>query len=391
MKNNNTNIISDEDFLKEILNENKPVITQPEKNPLDDILEAEDSPEPEKNPGNENPKDDNDTSEDDSPKEDGKKDNEEIIEEERSGLRRFGVRDTISSLIENETWVDMPIRYDDKEYENIGELIEKVKPSKELFDLLSSAQRKYREEQIDEQYVKIGDKESTKAKLVNAILHDVDYTDLLEYNREVVEPLQKIDFSTIPNGDKIAEAFVKQCLTEIDGYHPDSIDVVVEKLKKDFRLLEKAEEYQKVTIDNFNREIEKRQLEKQENLRRAEDELKQQAKVLKEELRQKGIDEKFSNKILKLRYTKDEKGKFHYENMIKEKMQDKSFEIKLLHFLLDEEDFLATQKSKAKLETSKKFLELVNISPKEKGSKESKKSGNLQTDDEDFLAELGLI
>src|SRR5690606_5393088 len=103
------------------------------------------------------PKDDNDTSKDDDSKEDIKKDDEEIIQEERSGLRRFGVRETISSLIENETWVDMPIRYDDKEYENIGELIEKVKPSKELFDLLSSAQSKYREDQIEEQYVKVGD------------------------------------------------------------------------------------------------------------------------------------------------------------------------------------------------------------------------------------------
>jgi hypothetical protein len=285
----------------------------------------------------------------------------------------------------------MPILYDGKEYNNITDLIEKEKPSKELFELLSIAQKDYRQKQIDEQYVKIGDKDSTKAKLVNAILHDVDYTDLLEYNKEVVEPLQKIDFTTLKDGDRIAEAFVKQCLIEIDGYHPESIDVVVEKLKKDFRLLEKAEEYQKVTIENFNREIEKREFEKKENLKLAEEDLKKEVKALKDELKTSNIDNKFANEMIKLRYTKDEKGKYHYENMIKDKLKDKSFEVKLLHFLLNEEDFLNTQKSKTKLETSKKFLELVNISPKEKGSKESKNPGNLQTDDEDFLADLGLI
>jgi hypothetical protein len=387
MNKNDTNIISDEDFLKEILNEHKPTPIVETPSDIDDILNSgEEAITPVKETSEiSEANEDSEESKPSSKKED------EVIQEERSGLRRFGVKDTISSLIENETWIDMPILYDGKEYNNITDLIEKEKPSKELFELLSIAQKDYRQKQIDEQYVKIGDKDSTKAKLVNAILHDVDYTDLLEYNKEVVEPLQKIDFTTLKDGDRIAEAFVKQCLIEIDGYHPESIDVVVEKLKKDFRLLEKAEEYQKVTIENFNREIEKREFEKKENLKLAEEDLKKEVKALKDELKTSNIDNKFANEMIKLRYTKDEKGKYHYENMIKDKLKDKSFEVKLLHFLLNEEDFLNTQKSKTKLETSKKFLELVNISPKEKGSKESKNPGNLQTDDEDFLADLGLI
>lgn len=377
MENNNTNIISDEDFFKELLGESTPVTEASEENKtkLEEFLETGEAPEEGK--PEETPPSDEDV--------------EEIEETEKKRLSRFGVKDTINSLIENDVWVDMPVRYGEKEYENINDLLEKEKPSKELFDLLSTAQKQYRDNQIKENYVKVGDKDSTKAKLVNAILHDIDYTDLLEYNRDIVEPLQKIDFTSIKDGDKIAEAFVRQCLVEIDQYHPESIDAVVAKLKSEFRIVEKAEEYQKVTIDNFNREIEKRKLEKDEIIKKEENQVKEDIKNLRNVLKEQGIDDKFSNQMIKLRYTKDEKGKFHYENLIKDKIKDKDFEAKFLHFLLDEEDFITTAKSSVKKEVAKKYLELVNITPKDKGSKESSKAGNLQTDDEELFKELGLF
>lgn len=386
-----TNIINDDDLLKDIFNdirteEPKPSMTTSE---IDDILLGDQGQQNQDPPGD-NPDPDDDQEAEARAQEEAER---KIAEEENRVRTRFGAKDTIASLIENEVWVDMPIRYGEKEYANIADLLEKEKASKELFDMLSQAQKKYREDLITENYVKVGDKESIKAKLVNAILHDVDYRDLLEYNTEVIEPLQKIDFATIKDGDRIAEAFVKQCLVEIDGYHPESVDIVVEKLKADFRILEKAEAYQKITIDNFNREIEKRELEKKESNKVLEEELKQNVKSLKEELKNQGIDDKFANQILKLRYTKDDKGKFHYENHIVDKIKnDKAFEARLMHFLLNEEDFISKANSKIKTDTSLKFMELIKTAPKEGGSTASKtKSTNLQIDDEDLFAELGLL
>lgn len=385
---NTSNIISDEDFLKEILNDFKPEPIQPkvEQNDAEKILEGtldtKDEVIVDKTDESTTPPVENQESE---------KKEEDIQLEEKSSLRRFGVKDTVASLIDNDTWVDMAIKYGEKEYDNITDLLEKEKPSKELFDMLSLAQKNYREDEIKQQYVKVGDKDSTKAKLVNAILHDIDYTGLLEYNSEVIEPLQRIDFSKIQDGDKIAEEFVKQCLVDIDNYHPESIEAVIKKLKEDFRLMDKAEEYQKITIEGFNREIEKRETEKFEKIRREETEIKEQFKTLKQEFKEKGMDDKFSNQLLKLRYTKDDNGIFHYEHLIKDKIKDKTFEAKFLHFLMDEEDFINTAKSKVKNETSKKYLELVNVIPKEKGAKQTKNPNNLQTDDDSLFEELGLI
>lgn len=384
-----TNIISDEEFLREIFDKEKETKTNHASTDIEDELTSElkenivnnDDINKKKDPAEETDKKEAEVKADN---------NENLDEEIEKASKRFGVKDTINSLIENEVWVDMPIKYNDKEYENISDLLNKEKPSKELFDLLSLAQKNYKEDLLNKEYVKIGDKESTKGKLVNAILHDIDYTDLLEYNKDIIEPLQRIDFTSIKDGDKIAEAFVKQCLVEIDNYHPDSIDAVVDRLKKEYRLIDKAEDYQRITIDNFNREIERRQLEKTNSIKEERRLLEEQVKQLKDELKARKFDEKFSKEMLKLRFSKDESGKFHYEKLIKDKIKDKSFEAKLLHFLLDEEDFVKKATSKVKVETSRNFLELMNVKPKESGSKQSNNSDKSNDVDYELLKELGL-
>ena len=384
-----TNIISDEEFLREIFDKEKETKINHASTDIEDELTSElkenivdnDDINKKKDPAEETDKKEAEAEADN---------NENLDEEIEKASKRFGVKDTINSLIENEVWVDMPIKYNDKEYENISDLLNKEKPSKELFDLLSLAQKNYKEDLLNKEYVKIGDKESTKGKLVNAILHDIDYTDLLEYNKDIIEPLQRIDFTSIKDGDKIAEAFVKQCLVEIDNYHPDSIDAVVDRLKKEYRLIDKAEDYQKITIDNFNREIERRQLEKTNSIKEERRLLEEQVKQLKNELKDRKFDEKFSKEMLKLRFSKDESGKFHYEKLIKDKIKDKSFEAKLLHFLLDEEDFVKKATSKVKVETSRNFLELMNVKPKESGSKQSNNSDKSNDVDYELLKELGL-
>lgn len=381
-----TNIISDDDFLKEILGQvqKEETVVQETTTELDKILmgdDLEDTPTP--------PTDvvaDVEEAE-------GEGASEQDIEiEEKKAISRFGVKDTIATLVENGMWTDMPIKYGDKEYDNIESLIEKEKPSKELFELLSVAQKNFRDEQINETYVKVGDKNTTKAKLVNAIINDVDYADLLEYNTEIIQPLQRIDFANVNGGQKAAEAFVRQCLVDIDNYHPDSIDATIEALNKNFQIIDKAEEYQKITIENFNNELEERQTQKMESMRQEVETEKTMMKSLREELKSQNITDSLSSKILKLRFTKDtQDNKYHYEKLIQDRIKDKAFEAKLMYFLLDENDFIAKEKAKVKTETAKTYLELVNSAPRGGAGQESKRKGNLQTDDEDFLREIGLI
>lgn len=378
---NETNIISDDDFLKEILgnvdNEQTTATVEDQKE-IEKILNNEVGASEE-------------TQEGVPDGENNQQAAEAVVEEIEEKSKRFNVKDSVLTLIENGVWTDMPIKYGDKEYENIEDLIEKEKPSKELFQLLSQAQNKHREDLINDQYVKVGDKNSTKAKLVDAIIHDIDYSDLLEYHEEIIKPLQQVDFSTMQNGERAAEAFVKQCLVEIDGYHPDSVDIVVEKLKKDYRLLEKAEDYQTITIDKYNREIEKRTIEKRDEIVKEKELMKEDMKNLRSEVKNLNVDDAFASKILKVRYSKDESGKYHYEQLIQDKIKDKAFEAKLMYFILNDEDYVENRKSRIKTDTQKKYLELVNITPTTTGGKQSKSTNNLQADEDEIFRELGLL
>lgn len=314
---------------------------------------------------------------------------EEIQSEEQSSLKRFGVRDTIRSLVENEIWEDVSLKIGDKEYENIEDLLKSEKPTQELFDSLSQAQKQLRDKKLNEEYISIKDKDSTKVKLINAILSDTDYEDLLQYNKEVVQPVTRLDFSN-QSDEKVRAytlGFVRQCLIDIEGIPEKYIDAEIAELESDFRLVEKAEEFQEKVIKNYQDEIDRRTFEKAEIKKQKEELKKVKMKDLKQEFKSQGFNDTFINKALQLGFTEDTDGEIHYLKLVKEKSEDPKFKAKLLHFLLDENDFINKVKTPVKKEEVKKTLEIIQILPKEKGGKITQKnhSNSISEADEEFL------
>ena len=160
-------------------------------------------------------------------------------------------------------------------------------------------------------------------------------------------------------------------------------------MKKDFKLIEKAEEYQNILVANFNKEVEERHQAELDRVNNELAETKENIKELRAVLKSDNLTEPFIQKIVKLRYTKDNDGEYHYEKLIKDKIKDKAFEARLMHFLLDDEDLIKKEKSKVKIETAVKYMEIVNNSNKEVKSGNASQ-GNLQTDEEDFLRQIGI-
>ena len=65
-------------------------------------------------------------------------------------------------------------------------------------------------------------------------------------------------------------------------------------------------------------------------------------------------------------------GEYHYEKLIRDKFdEDPTFQTKLMHFLLDEEDFIKKATSKAKLENTKRIMTLNHTLPTRTGGKAS--------------------
>lgn len=390
-----SNIITDEEFLKDILGESRvtPTVQQPlsqeEQFALDTGFgegskDSDDNSETNDQGLNDNSQGDSDNG--DNPIPDPQPD---VVTN-----KRFGVKDTITSLIENNIWHDGPVTYGDKEYGSITELIESEKPTKELFDSIALAQKKLHDDDINSSYLKIEDPESVRTNLASAILAGVDYSDLVSTYQEVIEPLSRIDFANSPDGEWQAEQFVKQCMVEIDGYHPASVDIAIDKLKKEFQLINVAEQYQELNIQRFNEDVINRKKEYEAKIAEETKAIQEDIKSFRNTLKSEGISDTFSKQMIDLRYAVDpDTGRYHFEELIFDRMEDKGFQARLMHFLLNEEDFINKQKSKVKTETQKRVLEIARIAPGAKGGRNSEvkdlKPTNMTEMDKKFLIDLG--
>jgi len=303
--------------------------------------------------------------------------------------KRFGVKDTILTLIETGEWEDTGVRFDDKEYDSIEELLSKEKPTKELFQMLSEAQRDLRNDKLSESYIPVGERNSVKAKLIEAIANDVPYEDLLQQHQEVIQPLQRLQFSKEPNGEQMAADFVAKCLIEIDGYHPASVGAAVEEMRKNFTLFGAAERYQDLTMQMYQQEIDRRIAEQQQFYADQEALYYKELDSFQGVANEIGLTDAFSKTLSDLRFMQDPNTHmYHYQQMIDERLaEDPQFAVDLMHFLVDQEDFINRKRSNVQIESTKRVLELVGLSKKTKGSKRTVSASD---DDDAFLAEIGV-
>ena len=148
-------------------------------------------------------------------------DNEEVDEQDGEVTpaepiktnKRYGVKDALNSLVENGEWEDVSINYGDKTYESISELLENEKPTRELLDSLTAMQAELRKEKFENGYVSVENLDSTRLNLINLIRSGADYTEMLEYHKQEVEPALAIDVNN--SSPEEIERFVADCLDRI--------------------------------------------------------------------------------------------------------------------------------------------------------------------------------
>lgn len=284
--------------------------------------------------------------------------------------KRYGVKDALNSLVENGEWEDVSINYGDKTYESISELLEHEKPTRELLDSLTAMQAELRREKFENGYVSVENIDSTRLNLINLIRSGADYSEMLEYHKQEVEPALAIDINN--SSSEEIERFVADCLDRIDGLPVKYIPSEIDELKKSFKLIEKAEEFRNMIIDNYNEQAQLRIAEEQANQARLLEEYNQNVKQFGETLKANQYSDSFIERATSLRYSIDDDGEYHYQKLIKDKFEeDPDFQTRLIHFLLDEDDFIKKATSKAKLENTKRIMTLNHTLPTRTGGKAS--------------------
>ena len=305
-------------------------------------------------------------------------DNEEVDEQDGEVTpaepiktnKRYGVKDALNSLVENGEWEDVSINYGDKTYESISELLENEKPTRELLDSLTAMQAELRKEKFENGYVSVENLDSTRLNLINLIRSGADYTEMLEYHKQEVEPALAIDVNN--SSPEEIERFVADCLDRIDGFPAKYIPAEIEELKKNFTLLAKAEEFKKMIVDNYNEQAQLRIQEEQQHQAQLLEDYNNNVRSFGETLKADNYSDAFIEKATALRYSRDMDGEYHYEKLIRDKFdEDPTFQTKLMHFLLDEEDFIKKATSKAKLENTKRIMTLNHTLPTRTGGKAS--------------------
>lgn len=284
--------------------------------------------------------------------------------------KRYGVKDALNSLVENGEWEDVSINYGDKTYESISELLEHEKPTRELLDSLTAMQAELRRERFENGYVSVENIDSTRLNLINLIRSGADYSEMLEYHKQEVEPALAIDINN--SSSEEIERFVADCLDRIDSLPVKYIPSEIDELKKSFKLIEKAEEFRNMIIDNYNEQAQLRIAEEQANQARLLEEYNQNVKQFGETLKANQYSDSFIERATSLRYSIDDDGEYHYQKLIKDKFEeDPDFQTRLIHFLLDEDDFIKKATSKAKLENTKRIMTLNHTLPTRTGGKAS--------------------
>lgn len=310
---------------------------------------------------------------------------EEIVDDVIKEIERpvvNNVKNSIEYLLRNQTWSDVSLKFNDEEYESITDLLSKVEATDELFESLNEVQKKLQEDEIQSKYLKIEDTNPHNVKLAEAILKGAEYEDLLRYQGDVIDPLYNLDL----NDDATAEEFVRHCLAEMSNLPQKYIDVEIKDLKQSLKLNEKAEEYKNIIKQDYEAELQRRTQEAIQAQQEEENRVKESIKNFRKTLKEDSFSPTFIDKATQLRYNVDNDGEEHYLKLIKDKVKDKDFEKKLIHLLLDEEDFYKKVKAPVKQEATKKVFEIINVIPNKSGASPTRgNSVNLTEADANFM------
>lgn len=311
---------------------------------------------------------------------------DDVSSTEGSSKKRLSNKDTIETLLESGVWQDVAISYDGVEYDSIRDLVEKEKITKDLLLDLNDVQKQLRDEEISGKYLPISDIDESRRGLIDAIVRGVDYGDLLELDREVVQPTVNFDVDSA-NIDEVMH-FVKQGLLNLDNFPEKYVDAEIESLKNDFRLHSKAKEYKQRILEEYQSEINQRIAQHEEMQRQFIERQEQDIISFSNDLINDGYNENFARMASELRYNIDEQGVPHFIRLLEDRIENPSFAKKLMHLLIDEDDFVNKLTTKTKSETSRRMIAIAKGSSKNSSGMES--ATVEKNNGEDFFKRIGI-
>jgi len=229
--------------------------------------------------------------------------------------------------------------------------------SEEDYQNLLEDHLKHKEEEVNSKYVKIDGLTEVQKSLINIVkTGDLEKArELFENPQQLEEPFQGYDADNEAHNIQVLSWYYSG-----QGNSEKEIKALLNVAKEDGTLDQKAEKIVNWQKEEYHKKIKQAEEQVREEKKQEEENIKKYKKELVQELKndvEEGMARKFADVATK--YNQD--GQLQIDSIYDEWMKDPKKASRLLHFLLDEEDYLKKVGANTKKEVQKDLLRKVSI------------------------------
>lgn len=277
-------------------------------------------------------------------------------------------------------------KWQDAEIETEGgvvKLSELDNIDEETFFAIEESQSKFNEDDIKTNYIKKGDFDDNKLKVIEILKEGGNIKDIFATPEEAVRPFEGVDL----DDSNIQKNVFFNYLTKVQNLNPEDAKVVLANHDKRGELEPKVKEivggYQTAYDDKLTEKLESIKAEKIE--RQTKD--KEFSKSLEDIYKNYDLDAKIAKKFSTLGTKRTNDGDFELDSLYAEKMEKPEEAADLIFFLTDKEGYLKSKMVETRLGTQRENLKRINLL-KDKQRKDDKAPTNTQDGKSDFIISI---
>lgn len=276
-----------------------------------------------------------------------------------------------SKFLEKGKWQDAVITKEDGTEVKLSEL---DTIDEDTFFAIEESQNKFNEEDIKNNYIKKGDFDDNKLKLIEILKEGGDIKDVFATPEEAQRPFEGVDLEDTT----IQKNVFFNYLTKVQKLNPEDAKVVLSNHDKRGELEPKVKEIvEGYQTDYDNKLAEKLETIKKENAERLNKD-KEFSKSLEEIYNKYDLDSKMAKKFSTLGTKRTKEGDFELDSLYAEKMEKPDEAAELIWFMNDKEGYLKSKMAEGKIKSEKEHLKKISLVPNKQ-----RKDDNAQPDRKD--------
>jgi hypothetical protein len=282
-----------------------------------------------------------------------------------------------SKFLEKGKWEDALITQEDGTEVKLSEL---DTIDEETFFAIEESQSKFNADDIKSNYIKKGDFDENKLKIIEILKEGGDIKDIFATPQEAQRPFEGVDLEDV----NIQKNVFFNYLTKVQNLNPEDAKVVLSNHDKRGELEPKVKEiiggYQSEYDNKLSTKLEEI---KAHNIER-ENKDKEFNKSLEEIYKNYNLDSKMAKKFSSLGTKRTSEGDYELDSLYAEKMEKPNEAAELIFFLNDKEGYLKSKMADTKINTEKEHLRRINVLPN-KQRKDDKAVNNSNDGKSDFI------